>query len=368
MLRLGNGLPRFGEVSAVSSRWVLACLLLASLPARAAEPPRLALVIGNGAYRALPPLPSCSASARIVAATLQRAGFTVREQPDESNGRLGAAISDFADALAAAPGAVAVFYYCGYAAGFNGRVFLLPTPATLERPTDALTQGIVARLPVRAVTGAPVRAGLILMDAVMVPGAAAPIPFGTLLDGGGADAVGFVGVQAAGSAPQGPTTLAVALSAALAQQPAELKAIVQTLRGAFAGPQAATIVVQEPATPVLLAGDAPAVAAAPPPPSTPTPAPTPPPPTPPPPPAPVAAPAPLALPVPAETPAWTPSIGELRRGQLALQRLGYFRGSIDGVLGPLMVAAIKRYQSENRMEPTGRLTEEQFGQLLQDGR
>ena len=340
-------------------------VLIAPLSARAAEPLKLALVIGNGSYQALPPLPSCLSSARVVAATLQRAGFTVREQTNESNGRLGTAISDFADALAAAPGAAAVLYFCGYAVGFNGRVFLLPTPATLERSTDALTQGVVGRLPVQAVTGAPVRAGLILLDTVAPPGASAPTPFATLLDGTGLDSTGVVAVQSVGSAPQGSTTLAVALSAAFAQQPVELKATVQTLRNAFVGQPSTTLVVHEPPSPRLLAGEAAPVQAA-----APTPTPTPSQPSP-------SQPVASSMPVPSSTPVpaqatiaapWSPSPGELRRGQLALQRLGYFRGMIDGVAGPIMLAAIKRYQAENKQEPTGLLTEDEFAQLLQVGR
>lgn len=340
-------------------------VLIAPLSARAAEPLKLALVIGNGSYQALPPLPSCLSSARVVAATLQRAGFTVREQTNESNGRLGTAISDFADALAAAPGAAAVLYFCGYAVGFNGRVFLLPTPATLERSTDALTQGVVGRLPVQAVTGAPVRAGLILLDTVAPPGATAPTPFATLLDGTGLDSTGVVAVQSVGSAPQGSTTLAVALSAAFAQQPVELKATVQTLRNAFVGQPSTTLVVHEPPSPRLLAGEAAPVQAA-----APTPTPTPSQPSP-------SQPVASSMPVPSSTPVpaqatiaapWSPGPGELRRGQLALQRLGYFRGMIDGVAGPIMLAAIKRYQTENKQEPTGLLTEDEFAQLLQVGR
>ena len=349
----------------MGTRWLAmsVAVLIAPLSARAAEPLKLALVIGNGSYQALPPLPSCLSSARVVAATLQRAGFTVREQTNESNGRLGTAISDFADALAAAPGAAAVLYFCGYAVGFNGRVFLLPTPATLERSTDALTQGVVGRLPVQAVTGAPVRAGLILLDTVAPPGATAPTPFATLLDGTGLDSTGVVAVQSVGSAPQGSTTLAVALSAAFAQQPVELKATVQTLRNAFVGQPSTTLVVHEPPSPRLLAGEAAPVQAA-----TPTPTPSQPSPS-----QPVASsmPVPFSTPVPAQATIaapWSPGPGELRRGQLALQRLGYFRGMIDGVAGPIMLAAIKRYQTENKQEPTGLLTEDEFAQLLQVGR
>ena len=111
----------------------------------AADAPRLALVIGNSAYAALPPLGACRASASVVSAALKRAGFDVTERRDLSNGAMGAAITEFGDAIARQPGSVAVAYACGYAVAFDGRVFLLPVSANLERATDTLTQGMVSR-------------------------------------------------------------------------------------------------------------------------------------------------------------------------------------------------------------------------------
>ena len=76
---------------------------------------RLALVIGNAGYTLAPALPACAASANMAAARLKAAGFEVAERLDASNGAMGAALTEFARALALHPGAAAVVYVCGYA-------------------------------------------------------------------------------------------------------------------------------------------------------------------------------------------------------------------------------------------------------------
>ena len=84
--------------------------------------PHFALVLGNNAYQSLPPLPACQASASTVSAALRRSGWTVRDVRDPSNGQMGAAIGAFGDAMAKAPGAVALIYSCGYATTFENRL------------------------------------------------------------------------------------------------------------------------------------------------------------------------------------------------------------------------------------------------------
>src|SRR3954451_1220898 len=183
-------------------RWAVLLIGLA-VPAAAAGVDRVALVIGNSAYRTLPALAACAGSASVVSAALKRAGFAVSELTDPSNGRMGAAIGQFGDALAQVPGAQAVVYVCGYAVGFDGRVFLLPSSARLERATDVLTQGLVARLPVTTVTRAALRGGLVLMDLVTRPGSG-PLP---ALAGEAADTKGVVTVISRVT-PAGTTLLA----------------------------------------------------------------------------------------------------------------------------------------------------------------
>ena len=57
---------------------------------------------------------------------------------------------------------------------------------------------------------------------------------------------------------------------------------------------------------------------------------------------------------------------DYRRIQLALQRLGYYAGKVDGVVGSDTMAAIRRFQHELRAEMSGQLTKEQSERLLKD--
>src|SRR5271166_6662845 len=113
--------------------------------AQTAVAPRLALVIGNAAYGMAPALPACTASANLVTARLKAAGFDVTVLLDATNGAMGGALTDFAQALAIHPGAASVVYVCGYGVNYRDRDFVLPVSAALTRPSDVLTEGVVAR-------------------------------------------------------------------------------------------------------------------------------------------------------------------------------------------------------------------------------
>ena len=77
--------------------------VLLTPPALHAAPAREALVIGNGTYSTLPPLPACLLSAHAVAAALRSLGFDVVEREDASSGATDAAIGEFADATGRRP-------------------------------------------------------------------------------------------------------------------------------------------------------------------------------------------------------------------------------------------------------------------------
>src|ERR1700733_2059084 len=100
-----QGRTRFVGVSKwLSVLCVVSCLEIGPI-AGAAQPDqsggepaqRLALVIGNSQYANLPPVPTCDASARVVAAALTRAGFSVTLKSNVSNGEMGAAVANFSD-------------------------------------------------------------------------------------------------------------------------------------------------------------------------------------------------------------------------------------------------------------------------------
>ena len=118
---------------------VLAALLIAFAAAasRAAPPARVALVIGNGAYRYVDMLRNPDADARLMAATLRRLGFALvggGAQLDLDRAGMERAIGRFRTAIG--PGVVAFFYYSGHGVQVEGANYLVPVsaaPATAPR-------------------------------------------------------------------------------------------------------------------------------------------------------------------------------------------------------------------------------------------
>ncbi len=197
-------------------RWALVLLVLAR-SALAAEPPHLALIVGNSAYQNLPALPDCQASMAVVSAALNRAGWTVTQLRDPSNGQLSAGLALFADAVAKAPGASALVYACGYAAAFESRLFLLPASARLVRETDALTEGVVLPALTGVMSRADVGAGLIVADLVALPGKPA-VPADAAARRGPGPRTGLLVASAAAGGPEGPTPTSAALANALTER------------------------------------------------------------------------------------------------------------------------------------------------------
>ena len=335
-------------------------VVASALPARA----QTALVIGNSAYAVPPALPACEPSANLAAAALGRAGFKVTQLVNPSNARMGAAISALGDEGGGGPLSRVAIYYCGAVASYGDRLFLLPVETRLERDSDLLTQGIVARLLLAsAAAGSAAGAGLVLMDV------AARGPAGPLVPGAAIDAmirpadlahVGLAAAQIAVASNQFTAPLATAIGDLLRQPRVELG---QTLADLPANPvfaRMAPLAIRPPAAPALLVGQAagavpPAAPSVAPAPAVPPPAARPP-----------AASVPAALPPSAgvEPALADPSPADRRRIQVALNRLAYFRGTIDGVFGPATEAAIRLFQRDSREEATGRLTAAQMSRLL----
>ncbi|MCK1517795.1 caspase family protein [Bradyrhizobium sp. 190] len=122
-------------------RWVLAAatLLLVSEPALAEK--RVALVLGNSAYRNVAPLANPINDSAKIASTLKDAGFDVvdsrRDLPAAETRR---ALRDFADRARDAD--IAVVYYAGHGIEVDGANYLIPVDARLERDTDIYDEGL----------------------------------------------------------------------------------------------------------------------------------------------------------------------------------------------------------------------------------
>lgn len=110
----------------------VAALLLAAAPVGAqgpaAGPKRVALVIGNSAYKEQP-LKNPVNDAKAMAAKLRQMGFQVIERLNATKTQMERAVADFGEALNA--GAVGLFYYAGHGLQVSGRNFLVPVDATI---------------------------------------------------------------------------------------------------------------------------------------------------------------------------------------------------------------------------------------------
>lgn len=96
---------------------------------------RVALVIGNSAYKNVTPLPNPSKDAAAIGAMLTKAGFDVVDaREDVPVADMKRMIRDFSDKVRDAD--VAVVFYAGHGIEVDGTNYLIPVDARLERDID----------------------------------------------------------------------------------------------------------------------------------------------------------------------------------------------------------------------------------------
>ncbi len=97
--------------------------------------PKLALVMGNSAYRGVPALRNPGNDSRAVAEALRGAGFDVTLVQDASRERMEDAIAAHSRTLAARK-AVGLFYFAGHGLQMQWRNYLLPVEAAVAKVAD----------------------------------------------------------------------------------------------------------------------------------------------------------------------------------------------------------------------------------------
>jgi uncharacterized membrane protein YgcG len=95
---------------------------------------RVAFVVGNAAYKNVPPLPNPAIDAKTMAQTLRNVGFEVVEGTNLSRDKMTEKLLDFGRKAEGAD--VAVFYYAGHGIAVNGTNYLLPVDADLKSEAD----------------------------------------------------------------------------------------------------------------------------------------------------------------------------------------------------------------------------------------
>ncbi|WP_271593560.1 caspase family protein [Bradyrhizobium sp. CCBAU 65884] len=112
---------------------------LACSPALADK--RVALVIGNSAYKSVPKLANPANDAGLIGGMLRKAGFdTVDVRQDLNASEMRKALREFGGRTRDAD--VAVIYYAGHGMEVDGTNYLIPTDAALETDTDVYDEAL----------------------------------------------------------------------------------------------------------------------------------------------------------------------------------------------------------------------------------
>ncbi len=130
-------------------------------PAVVAEK-RIALVIGNGAYKDAP-LRNPVNDARAIARTLQGLGFQVIQKENAGLKEMQEAIRVFGDRLKG--GGVGLFYYAGHGMQVKGRNYLIPVNTDIQREDEVTYNGVDANLVLEKMDSAKNRVNLVILDA-----------------------------------------------------------------------------------------------------------------------------------------------------------------------------------------------------------
>src|SRR3954469_1910170 len=140
-----------------------ATILLGASPALAEN--RVALVIGQSAYRSVPALPNPVNDARAVTQMLTDSGFEVSSASDLSQNQLRETVSEFAGKIAAkGSDTVALVFYAGHGLQIDGENFLVPVDVDPKRESDIPMQAVRLNDILNTLTSVPSKMRFLLLD------------------------------------------------------------------------------------------------------------------------------------------------------------------------------------------------------------
>lgn len=145
-------------------RWLIffiaACLC--SLGHTQPKENRVALVVGNGAYK-YSPLKNPTNDARDMATKLKGLGFTVVERSNLSVKQIGSTLREFRSKLT--PGSVALVFYAGHGLQIKGENYLPAVDADINGEEDVPNQSLAMRQIMDVLGDAKTRLNLVFLDA-----------------------------------------------------------------------------------------------------------------------------------------------------------------------------------------------------------
>ena len=123
---------------------------------------RVALIIGNGAYKE-GPLTNPVNDAKAIAAVLRDSGFTVMTRENIDQRGMLAALREFGDKLRA--GGTGLFYYAGHGMQIKGRNYLIPVGASIDREDEVAYSAVDAQAVLDKMEAAGNVANIMILDA-----------------------------------------------------------------------------------------------------------------------------------------------------------------------------------------------------------
>lgn len=173
---LGGHLKGISSIGGAVRGALAGVLLLVLVPVAAAEqvrslkpvkPPsgneqRLALVIGNSAYKSSP-LRNPVNDARAMATALSETGFQVTLIEDAGRATMRRVIRDWGDQLAR--GGVGLFYYAGHGMQIRGRNYLIPVTADVQREDEVEDESVDVNTVLAKMESAKNMLNLVILDA-----------------------------------------------------------------------------------------------------------------------------------------------------------------------------------------------------------
>lgn len=154
----------------VARRFLLFIAVISFLSPIAAAPAaadkRVALVVGNSAYKNITPLGNPGNDARLIADALRSLGFTLvggSAQLDLDKGQFDNAVQSFSNQIQGAD--VGLFYYAGHGVQVRGLNYLVPVTANPTRESDVDFQLVDTALVLRQMEGAGTKLNIVILDA-----------------------------------------------------------------------------------------------------------------------------------------------------------------------------------------------------------